>query len=225
MPGGLILLDIPNLPNAATFRAIVKTVSNLGLSAHNSRHNSLATTTTTTVSEAPVSRPTTLQLKPTESQQQVIHNVLKHIERLLCDTEVHEESSFRGSKQPEISLETYLERLVKYSNTFSQDQPGPGSSGVRAMLIALELIERSELPVTRYTVHRLFLVGFLTAIKSCEDFPVSHKFWAQVGGVSIADLNAMERDFCVELKFTVHVSLKQYQALQREFGAFASIEV
>ncbi|KAH9260113.1 hypothetical protein BASA81_001885 [Batrachochytrium salamandrivorans] len=220
MPAAM-LHDIPSFPtSAAQFRSLVKSVSILGTSATSSRQNS--------VSLPAPSRPVSALPDSKTQQSQVISNVLAHVHIQLAAAEAAaavDGVAYQGSKEPEISIGDYFERLVKYANNFSQDQPGPASSGIRALLLGMQLVERSQIKITRLNVHRLFLTALLLAIKSHEDYPISHKFWGQVGGVSMEDLNKMERDLCAELKFTLHVRVEQYHALQSRFGVFSAMDV
>lgn len=226
MPAAM-LHDIPSFPtSAAQFRSLVKSVSILGAP-------STATSTASRPSSSNLvfspSRPVSVLPDSKTQQSQVIANVLAHVRLQLAAAEATVAaatgSAYQGSNEPEISIGDYFERLVKYANNFSQDQPGPASSGIRALLLGVQLVERSQIKVTRLNVHRLFLTALLLAIKSHEDYPVSHKFWGQVGGVSGEDLNRMERELCADLKFTIHVRVEQYHALQSRFGVFSAMDV
>ena len=113
---------------------------------------------------------------------------------------------FYCKKPPPISPEDYLKRIHRYC---------PASTAVylatSVYITRLAVVERI-LPVTPRNVHRLLLAGLRVAIKALEDLSYSHTRFAQVGGVSEAELAKLEITFCYLTNFELKVDLATLQA-------------
>lgn len=68
-----------------------------------------------------------------------------------------------------------------------------------------------------YTVHRVFLVCFVLALKYLIDDPPSNLYMARIGGVSLMLLNSMERFFLNAIQFNLFVTNEEYAELVYEF--------
>jgi hypothetical protein len=65
------------------------------------------------------------------------------------------------------------------------------------------------------TIHRLTLVALILAVKYHEDNHYSQAYYAQVGGVSLSELNALERKFVAILEWDLDVN---YDRFAKYFG-------
>jgi hypothetical protein len=120
------------------------------------------------------------------------------------------ESTCSGKRIPKIGVSAYLQRLVKYVNVWMDEDQAPESSGVRTLLVALIYVDRAlsadpTFVLSNSTMHRVFMGAMLVAIKFFEDEPISNRFWAQVGGVNLTDVNAIEAKICTTLQFNLNV--------------------
>lgn len=66
-------------------------------------------------------------------------------------------------------------------------------------------------PLHALTVHRLLLTALLLGAKYLDDDYYSNRFYAQIGGISLRELNALERNFVVKIGWRLHVSPEDYQ--------------
>ncbi|KAJ9446026.1 hypothetical protein DIPPA_14383 [Diplonema papillatum] len=106
---------------------------------------------------------------------------------------------FHSRSVPAISIEKYVHRIAKYVHCQEED-----------FVISLILVDRLlyNLPTCRlsyHTFHRLFLASIVLAIKSRQDFYFSNAYYAQVGGASLQELNALEHHFLVLIDFDLYV--------------------
>ena len=125
--------------------------------------------------------------------------------------------AFCGPKEPRILVGDFLKRLLRYIRVWR----GSGSTGpvgseelwplVYSLFIVDKLSKKSEgFVLNRMNVHRVLLVSFLLAIKQNEDKPVSNTFWAQVGGIPVSELNAMELKLLSMVGFSLAVSATEF---------------
>lgn len=86
-----------------------------------------------------------------------------------------------------LPLETYIGRLLRETR-------------VSTDTLVIALLWLQDLPITDWTVHRLFLVALVVAIKYNEDDYFINTDYAEIGGVSLGELNRMEAEFLHNLK-------------------------
>ena len=70
--------------------------------------------------------------------------------------------------------------------------------------------------LTSRTLQRLFLVAVMAASKFIEDIPLSNEGWAEMGGITLAEVNALEIDFLFGIEFDLSVSQEEYARLADE---------
>ncbi|GBG26887.1 Cyclin-U4-1 [Hondaea fermentalgiana] len=149
--------------------------------------------------------------------------------------------AFRGSERPSFRFRDYLARLVHYLGAWKQEKAtphmggkrssadevegaealgevgSPGSDvGLRSLLIALIYTDRihqvyPRARISTFNMHRIILAGMLLAVKFTEDRKVSNRFWAQVGGLELAELNHLEFQLCALLKFDLFIHPDEYE--------------
>ena len=114
-------------------------------------------------------------------------------------------------------------------------------------IVALLYIERiraryPSVVLTSKTMQRLLLVALMTAMKNLEDFPRKNDFWcvrlsiivtcepatdsarrrADIGGIELEELNALEQDFLSALDFRLSVCPSEYIACTVDLLRFAA---
>lgn len=126
-----------------------------------------------------------------------------------------------GPRPPAITIAAYASRLEKYC----------GCSPVcflAAYAYALRLARAAAagapngVPITPVTAHRLFITGTVLSIKMSEDKYYSNSHYAQVGGVSLAEMNEMETSLLQRLGYRARVDVPELCAALRNACALAS---
>jgi len=112
---------------------------------------------------------------------------------------------FHGLKSPGISIQAYLDRIVKYSPCSPE-----------CFILALIYVDRVVQQDTRYqinslNIHRLLITSIMTAVKYYDDCTYNNAYYAKVGGVSLAELNSLEVEFLFTLNFNLDVSLETFE--------------
>jgi len=108
---------------------------------------------------------------------------------------------FNCREAPTIELGDYVWRLVRYVDAWAGTD-GVDGAGLRCALMAVEYLDRAArngVYVSLNNVHRLFMVAVLEAAKWSEDVVISNAFFAQVAGIELHELNAIEAVFCSEV--------------------------
>ncbi|KAJ4462760.1 putative cyclin-dependent protein [Paratrimastix pyriformis] len=128
-----------------------------------------------------------------------------------------EPSPFNALTPPEISIEEYLGRLLKYM-----------ACSEACTILALIYIDRviqfnnQSFVLTSLNIHRLLITSMVVAAKFFDDRYYTNLYYAQVGGISVAELNTMELDFLFLINFSLHVSEDHYRRYFSELKKHAA---
>lgn len=122
-----------------------------------------------------------------------------------------------------VDLEHYLFRLVTGLNRWFSDDPSIEVVGLRSLLISLIYINKIKqaqptFSLTVFNVHRLFAVSILTAAKFSEDQVLSNAYWSDISGITLAELNVLEHEFCFASGYNFYIVEEDLSCLYHEFG-------
>eukprot|EP00960_Hanusia_phi_P076471 768564-Hanusia_phi.AAC.10 len=114
-------------------------------------------------------------------------------------------AAFEGSYAP-IAASAYVRRINRYG-------------GCSACCFAVGLMYLERLKRRNHTVclnscnfQRLYLVAVMTAAKFLDDFYYSNKHWAEVGGISLQELNLLELEFLFRMGFCLNITREDYES-------------
>ncbi|KAI9199635.1 cyclin-domain-containing protein [Polychytrium aggregatum] len=65
---------------------------------------------------------------------------------------------------------------------------------------------------------RMFLAALITASKFLNDTNYSNKAWAKITGLSVSEINVLERSFLQVLDYNIYVDAKTFDAFSAEFS-------
>lgn len=118
------------------------------------------------------------------------------------DSELETTSVFYHPSVPSISLSDYVKRILYFTRT-----------AISPVCFACALVHVEKFcnlglcRLTTNTVFRLFSTAVLVATKTLDDPPtMRNSEFAKVAGLNLAELNSLERIFCVGLNFELSVS-------------------
>ena len=98
-----------------------------------------------------------------------------------------------------ISINDYLERLVKYTQV--------ESSTLIAMLIFIDrLCELNNFIVNSYNVYKILFSSLIMAIKYNEDLYYDNNYYAKVGGLTLKEFNYLEIYYLRLIDFKLYIS-------------------
>eukprot|EP00004_Rigifila_ramosa_P017119 TRINITY_DN4132_c0_g1_i3.p1 TRINITY_DN4132_c0_g1~~TRINITY_DN4132_c0_g1_i3.p1 ORF type:complete len:253 (-),score=48.59 TRINITY_DN4132_c0_g1_i3:34-792(-) len=139
-----------------------------------------------------------------------LHDHLETLDLTLALTHIYTHSQvsetdptmthFHATRPPSISVRDYVARVLQYSPCSKE-----------CFILAVCLVDRvmqlnPKFRLCQLNVHRVILLGVLTATKFYDDFYYNNTFYAKVGGVTTAELNALEIDFLFLLNFNLQIT-------------------
>eukprot|EP01083_Nonionella_stella_P073339 198227_1 len=156
-----------------------------------------------------IHKPTSEELVP------VIVNVLTHyVTHFDTDSASHYPPnntlafSFYSSSKPDsyLSMEYYLNRLMRYIHCSSE-------SWIISLLYVDALCRKYQyLRLNSYSVHRLFLTSLLIATKSRDDVYYHNSYFANIGCITLPEMNHLEHVFLKMMDWELSVTYHQYQS-------------
>lgn len=128
----------------------------------------------------------------------------------------------KSGKAPKISVASYLQRLTYYLGAIAEFERSTGGDvavhsdmAFRYLLSTVVLLERlharTGLVVTKLNVHRLIITGTMICAKTLDDIQPDANYWADLGGVTTAELSQLEWTFLELLGYQVIVSPEEFQ--------------
>ncbi|XP_057511989.1 LOW QUALITY PROTEIN: cyclin-U4-1-like [Actinidia eriantha] len=109
-------------------------------------------------------------------------------------------SVFHGLTRPNISIQSYLERIFKYANC------SPSCFVVAYVYLDRFVQRQPSLPINSFNIHRLLITSVMVAAKFMDDMYYNNAYYAKVGGISTTEMNFLEVDFLFGLGFHLNVT-------------------
>nr|PVC54669.1 hypothetical protein MACL_00001135 [Theileria orientalis] len=111
-------------------------------------------------------------------------------------------SCFNSMNAPPIS--EYLTRIARYVNCSNE-----------CFVLALVYIDRimrlHRFSVSVLNIHRLLITSVMLAAKFSDDVYYSNSFYAQVGGIKVAEMNQLEAQFLILINYHLFVDARDYE--------------
>lgn len=118
-------------------------------------------------------------------------------------------TKFDSSVVPAITAVDYLRRIAKHSHCSP-------TCFIFALIYIDKLQRQPKYAVTRINVHRLLITSVLVAAKFHDDRYYDNARWAQIGGITLAELNNLELEFLFAMGFDMGVSVEEHDRYARE---------
>eukprot|EP00927_Polykrikos_kofoidii_P056914 TRINITY_DN51000_c0_g1_i1.p1 TRINITY_DN51000_c0_g1~~TRINITY_DN51000_c0_g1_i1.p1 ORF type:complete len:269 (-),score=23.63 TRINITY_DN51000_c0_g1_i1:317-1123(-) len=112
---------------------------------------------------------------------------------------------FFGVSAPPLDIFGYFCRL------WDQFKCTPECYVAATVYIDRAVMRRPDLLTNDLSIHRLLLTGLVIAAKFQDDRHYTNAVYARIGGVSIADLDALERVFLSIVDWNLYVSRPEYE--------------
>ena len=152
--------------------------------------------------------------KPKDNKESDNFGLVKIISELLVDiceegkSNIDSKSalikSFISKKIPAISIQDYIERILKYSKAFKEI--------VIIILIYLDTIcAKNKIYLNYNNIHKFIFAAFIVAIKFYEDDNYSISYYAKLGGISKKEAINLEYEFMCLIDFKLFVNQKLYE--------------
>ena len=117
---------------------------------------------------------------------------------------------FSKTNLPKITLQDYCIRIMKFAKVSV-------ATVVQSVIYIDKVITQHPKLLTSKSVHRLLLASIVVAAKFTDDFHLTNKNFARVGGVQIKEMNSLEINFCKLMSFSLftpsHVFIKYWKTI------------
>ena len=113
---------------------------------------------------------------------------------------------FSSNSIPNISIYDYLKRIQEYSNI-------ENNTFILSLIYIDRLCTLGKITLTYYNIHRILFGAILISIKYNEDNFYDNKYYAEIAGVKLNELNLIEYNFILLCDFQMFISdeiFKQY---------------
>ena len=120
---------------------------------------------------------------------------------------------FSANTVPNISIYDYLIRIQTYSNIEK-------NTLILSLIYIDRLCEIGHLTLTYYNIHRIIFVSILIAIKYNEDCFYDNKYYSEIAGVKLKELNIMENIFVEMCQFKFYVSFEIFEKYSQYLNSF-----
>ncbi|CAD8123679.1 unnamed protein product [Paramecium sonneborni] len=148
-----------------------------------------------------------------------LRSISNILEELIQETDIFQikKSLFHSEKLPNISLENYLIRIVRYTKCSKE-----------CLLIALIYLYRiqelnQEQLLNKQSVHRFLIIAIVLAIKYQDDDIYGNDYYAKVGGITMQELNDMEKEFLDRIEFQLFIDQDHYYFYQQKINQFSRL--
>jgi hypothetical protein len=118
---------------------------------------------------------------------------------------------------PGISINDYINRIYKYTKMNI-------STLIMSIIYIDKFCENERYVLCMNNIHKLLLASCLLSIKFNEDINISMKYYSEIAGIPIYDLNNLEFYLCVKLRFSFFVDYDIYQKYFEYFCKCANTE-
>ncbi len=136
-----------------------------------------------------------------KSISQVLETILEDNKRLMNYSEIVKKQSlnvFSSRIVPKISMEEYLIRIQNYTNIEKN-----------TLIVGLIYIDRfckiSGLTLTYYNINRILFISILISIKYNEDKFYDNKYYSEIAGIKLKELNTLEYNYIHMIHFLLYV--------------------
>ncbi|KAH9331736.1 hypothetical protein KI387_003844, partial [Taxus chinensis] len=130
---------------------------------------------------------------------------------------------FSAMQIPAMSIEKFLERIFKYARC------SPSAFVVAYVYIDRLILNNPSFRLTSLNIHSLVITSVMVATKFLDDLHYNNDYFAKVGGLSLAEMNALEVEFLFMLRFRLQVTVSVFESycshFEREVSSGGGIEI
>ena len=160
---------------------------------------------------------------PQEIKKNIVKSISKNLKDIIKENIQNNQMKyiqhdiFYFNSVPNISLDDYLYRIYKYYKMNI-------SSLIMSIIYIDRFCEMNSYVLSMNNIHKLLCTSCLLSVKFNEDISVNMKYYAEVAGLPVYDLNCMEFYLCKKLKFSFFVEYDIYQKYFEYFYKFIITE-
>ena len=111
--------------------------------------------------------------------------------------------------KPSITIHDYIERIFKSEIIDEQNY----DAIILHTINLIHYLKTKGIYLNPYSSHRILSTLIMLSSKIIEEYPHSNWYWSLLCGVSLQDINIMERSMMHLLEHNLHIVISQKQAL------------
>ena len=147
--------------------------------------------------------------KKAPTKKQIINAISLNLEEIIKENDEYKEhveiDKFYISNIPNISLYEYIKRIVKHTDMNI-------STLIDAVIYIDKYCERQKYVLSYHNIYLIVLSSCLLSYKFNEDLPINNKYYAKIGGITVAQLNELEFIFYLNSHFSLLVDEHLYNS-------------
>ena len=113
------------------------------------------------------------------------------------------------SHKPSITINNYIKRIFK-SELIDEENY---DAIILHTINLIHYLKTKGIYLNNYSCHRIISTLIMLSSKIIEEYPHSNWYWAILCGVSLEDMNMMERSIMEILDYNLHIVISQQQAI------------
>jgi len=113
---------------------------------------------------------------------------------------------------PNLIFSEFVKRIFKYLK--------PESSTIIISLIYIDIflnVDKENLFLTENNIYKIYLAAIILAIKYNEDYFDDNQYFSKVGGVSLTEINTLEREFLKIIDYRLFVNENLFKVYEDNF--------
>lgn len=110
---------------------------------------------------------------------------------------------------PSITINDYIKRIFK-SEIIDEENY---DAVILHTVNLLHYLKAKGIYLNRHSSHRIVCSLIMISSKIIEEYPHSNWYWSTLCGVSLEDINTMERSIMQLLDYNLHIAISQKQAI------------
>eukprot|EP01061_Rhynchopus_euleeides_P004719 TRINITY_DN1395_c0_g3_i1.p2 TRINITY_DN1395_c0_g3~~TRINITY_DN1395_c0_g3_i1.p2 ORF type:complete len:169 (+),score=71.26 TRINITY_DN1395_c0_g3_i1:410-916(+) len=132
------------------------------------------------------------------TSEQAISVLAKNLD-IVCDDEGGHPTVFDARHEVGVSMADYLARWVKLTGAGAEEL-------IMTACMIDRMVEFTGMLITDFNKHRIALAALVIVSKYVNDEPFSNTRYATIGGVTLAEVGRLERQFFKAIDFDAHVT-------------------
>ena len=161
-----------------------------------------------------------MMLELIDSISSALTTILEGNEKLENYKEIVKKQSkmvFSANSVPSISIVEYLKRIQTYANLEK-------NTLISCLIFIDRFCELSKTTLTYYNIHRILFASIITSIKYNEDSFYDNKYYAQIAGIKIEELNMIEEEFVLMCDFQFYISDDIFENYNKYLTSFEKMK-
>ena len=133
-----------------------------------------------------------------------VSSIVNYIVCTINSNIVHKDSElFTGKYIPNINIKKFLFLINDFFECSEYIH-------ICAIIYLLKLAENSDINININTIHRLIIISYIISIKNYKDNIYTNKFYSQISGIDLNEINELEIIALKKLNYKTFISVEEF---------------